>query len=101
MSMLVKNPTGKSKAIRIAGGHAIVAPGKSEKIDAVLTADEKVKYEAAGLVFGVGKEVEKPNAKTKKRIGLEAQAAKLEVPFEDETSDDDLIGAIKMAKDDK
>ena len=53
MSISVKNPTGKEKAIRIAGGHAIIKSGKSEKIDVVLTADEKTKYEAAGLVFSI------------------------------------------------
>lgn len=37
-------------------------------------------------------------AKTQKRIGLEAQAAELDVAFTDETADNDLIEAIKAAK---
>lgn len=37
--------------------------------------------------------------KTKKRVGLEAQAADLKIAFTDETSDDDLIAQIKAAKD--
>lgn len=37
--------------------------------------------------------------KTKKRLGLETQAEKLDVEFTDETSDDDLIAAIKAKKD--
>jgi len=38
-----------------------------------------------------------PN-KTKKRLGLEDQAGKLEIEFSDETPDDDLIAAIKAKK---
>lgn len=37
-------------------------------------------------------------SKTKKRLGLETQAGNLEIKFSDETSDDDLIAAIKAAK---
>jgi hypothetical protein len=47
-------------------------------------------------------QVATPNAgndgKTKKRTALEAQADKLEVEFTDETSDADLIEAIKAKK---
>jgi len=36
--------------------------------------------------------------KTKKREGLETQAGALELSFSDETTDDELIAAIKEAK---
>lgn len=39
--------------------------------------------------------------KTKKRTGLEKQAADLGVEFDDETSDDSIVDAIKAAKADK
>lgn len=38
------------------------------------------------------------DGKTKKRVGLEDQAKKLEVEFTDETSEADLIEAIKAKK---
>ncbi|GLT07997.1 hypothetical protein GCM10007928_02280 [Sulfitobacter porphyrae] len=38
------------------------------------------------------------DGKTKKRIGLEKQASDLEVAFSDETTDDDLVAAIKAKK---
>ncbi len=38
------------------------------------------------------------DGKTKKRLGLEDQAGKLEIEFSDETPDDDLLAAIKAKK---
>lgn len=97
MMVSVKNPTTKAKAVRIAGGHQVIAPDKSEKVDVVFDDVEKARYEKAGLVFGDPKA--ESDGKTKKRTGLEAQATKLEIEFTDDTSDDDLIVDIKAKKD--
>lgn len=51
MMVSVKNPTTKTKAVRIAGGHQTIAPGKSEKVDVVFDDVEKARYEKAGLAF--------------------------------------------------
>jgi len=55
--------------------------------------------------YGQGEEkalvVASPAKKTKKRAGLEKQAASFNIELVDGTSDDDLIEAIKAAKDAK
>jgi len=47
----VHNPTNKTKAVRIAGGHTIVKPGDKAKIDVNFTDEEGDRYVKAGLVF--------------------------------------------------
>jgi len=51
----VTNPTNKAKAVRIAGGHAILKPGKSEGLEVNFTDEERARYVEAGLVFKVAK----------------------------------------------
>lgn len=48
----VKNPTAKTKAIRIAGGHHLIEPGKtSPKLEVDFRDGERERYEDAGLKF--------------------------------------------------
>ena len=49
--MIVKNPTSRAKAVRIAGGHVIIEPGKTEKLDDPLSDEYVDLYEAVGLTF--------------------------------------------------
>lgn len=54
--MKVKNPTPRTKAVRLPGRDVIVAPGKEADLgDAKLTDDERERYEAAGLKFAAAK----------------------------------------------
>ena len=55
-NVVVGNPTHRAKAVRIAGGHAIIEPGKSEALTLMLSAEEVARYEAAGLTFKAAKE---------------------------------------------
>lgn len=51
--VLVKNPTGTAKAIRIKGGHEIIGRGKSSTVDiSALSEEELSGLKAAGLLFG-------------------------------------------------
>ncbi|MGB0854659.1 MAG: hypothetical protein ACPGSI_15300 [Pikeienuella sp.] len=86
-----KSDLGLSEAHVVPAGGSIDVPVKAME---VLSENPVIQawVEDGWLVDGDAKK------KTKKRKGLEAQAAKLEVEFTDETSDDDLIAAIKMAK---
>lgn len=45
----VENPTGKSKAVREAGGLTIIKPGKKASVEADWSDAEVARYEAAGL----------------------------------------------------
>ena len=67
----IHNPTGRKKAVRVTGGHEIIAPGKSATIEAKLTEDEMKRYKAAGLQFG-GKSGE--TAKEPAKSGQKAPA---------------------------
>ncbi len=51
MKLTVENPTHKSKAIRVPGGHEVILPGKKASIDVDMSAEDRAKYEAAGLVI--------------------------------------------------
>ncbi|MEO1398728.1 MAG: hypothetical protein AAFU56_07680 [Pseudomonadota bacterium] len=52
MMTKVSNPTRKTKAVRVKGGHVTIKPGKSETIkDLDLSESETQRYEAAGLKF--------------------------------------------------
>ena len=91
----IHNPTSRSKAVRDAGGLVVIKPNETAKVTGDWTEAERLRYEAAGLEPVAAK------AKTKKRLGLETQATKANVPFDDDTTDDALIAAIKAAKDAK
>lgn len=47
----VKNPTGKSKAVRQPGGFVVLKPGVDQMVDAIWSDEERLRYEAAGLEF--------------------------------------------------
>jgi len=49
--MIVGNPTARAKAVRIAGGHAIVEPGTTVTLDDSLSDADVLRYEAVGLTF--------------------------------------------------
>jgi hypothetical protein len=52
MLVRVKNPAGRKKAVRSAGGFVVIGVGKTETLDASKWADgERARYEAAGLVI--------------------------------------------------
>ena len=53
--MIVENPTPRAKAVRIAGGHVIVEPGKTVTLDNSLSDDDVARYEAVGLLFAAAK----------------------------------------------
>ena len=53
--MIVGNPTARAKAVRIAGGHVIVEPGKTVTLDNPLSDDDVARYEAVGLTFAAAK----------------------------------------------
>ena len=61
--MIVKNPTSRAKAVRIAGGHVIIEPGKTEKLDDPLSDEDVDRYEAVGLTFPAPKAAAKADAK--------------------------------------
>ena len=66
--MIVGNPTARAKAVRIAGGHVIIEPGKTETLDDPLSEADVLRYNAVGLTFPTPKQA---NALTK----AEAEAA--------------------------
>jgi hypothetical protein len=49
--MIVGNPTARAKAVRIAGGHVIIEPGKTETFDDALSDADVARYKAVGLTF--------------------------------------------------
>lgn len=51
MKLTVENPTPKSKAVRVPGGHEVISPGKKATIDVDMSTEQRAKYEAAGLVI--------------------------------------------------
>jgi len=67
--MIVGNPTARSKAVRIAGGHVIIEPGKTETIDDPLSEADVLRYKAVGLMFPT------PKASAKADANAEADAA--------------------------
>lgn len=77
----------------------MVMPGS----EMILSAPAPAHWSRFGTSEGKAMEVATPAAgndgKTKKRTALEAQATKLEITFDDDTSDDDIAAAIKVAKD--
>lgn len=50
MAYLVSNPTMKGKAVRAAGGLAVIPAGKAQEFDEAWAPDLIARYEAAGLV---------------------------------------------------
>jgi len=63
--MIVGNPTARAKAVRIAGGHVIIEPGKTETVKSDLTEAEVDRYKAAGLKFKSTNEEAKAEADAK------------------------------------
>jgi hypothetical protein len=53
--MIVGNPTARAKAVRIAGGHVIIEPGKTETFDDALSDADVARYKAVGLTFPTAK----------------------------------------------
>ena len=53
--MIVGNPTARAKAVRIAGGHVIIEPGKTETLDNPLSEADVARYKAVGLTFPTAK----------------------------------------------
>lgn len=51
MKLTVENPTHKSKAVRVPGGHEVILPGKKASLDVDMSADDRAKYEKAGLII--------------------------------------------------
>ena len=49
--MIIGNPTARAKAVRIAGGHVIIDPGKTETLDNALSDADVARYKAVGLTF--------------------------------------------------
>lgn len=47
----VKNPTPKTKAIRVAGGHVIIKSKDKADIKSQLKDDDLVRYRSAGLII--------------------------------------------------
>lgn len=60
----VENPTGKSKAVREAGGLTVIKPGKKVSVEAIWSDAERARYEAAGLYITTAQEKPKTEAKT-------------------------------------
>jgi len=56
--MIVTNPTSRAKAVRIAGGHFVIEPGKTEKLDDPLSDEDVLRYKAVGLTFPTPKQAE-------------------------------------------
>lgn len=75
------------------------AKGERVPVGTVLSVkgDELPAYLVGKAVADGAQAVTNP-AKTQKRLGLEKQATELQVGFTDETTDDELIEAIKAAK---
>lgn len=83
----------------IPGEKDAVKPGAEVELSDEQLKNEGVKgFIKSELLVPAGKVTLPTNAKTKKREGLEAQAAKLEVAFSEETTDAQLIELIKVAK---
>ena len=61
--MIVGNPTARAKAVRIAGGHVIIEPGKTETFDDALSDADVARYKAVGLTFPTAKAAAKADAK--------------------------------------
>ena len=53
--MIIGNPTARAKAVRIAGGHVIIEPGKTETLDNPLSEADVARYKAVGLTFPTAK----------------------------------------------
>lgn len=95
MKYTIKNTTHRGKAFKVHGGMEIVKAGKTAVVDCQneLTDTQIAGFKDTGVIITLGA---KP--RTKKRTGLEAQAVKLDIEFTDDTSDDDLAAALKVAK---
>ena len=61
--MIVGNPTARAKAVRIAGGHVIIEPGKTETFDDALSDADVARYKAVGLTFPTANTAAKADAK--------------------------------------
>ena len=61
--MIVGNPTARAKAVRIAGGHVIIEPGKTETFDDALSDADVARYKAVGLTFPTAKAAAEADAK--------------------------------------
>ena len=59
-NVVVGNPTSRAKAVRIAGGHAIIEAGKSMPLTLQLSAAELQRYTDAGLTFSDPQAAEVP-----------------------------------------
>lgn len=112
MKYQIKNGAHRGKAFKVHGGLEVVKPGATRvlKLSQEFTASQIAAFLKDGVSIkpskakpengatGGNNTLDKPKVKTKKRQGLEANAEKAGVPFDDETSDDELATAIKAAK---
>lgn len=94
MEYTIENGAHRGKAFKVYGGLEIVKPGQTRtlKLSEELSDEQLARFEADGVKITSAKK------KTKKRQGLETNAAKAGVEFNDDTTDAELVAAIKAAK---
>ena len=61
--MIIGNPTARAKAVRIAGGHVIIEPGKTETLDNPLSEADVARYNVVGLTFPTANAAAEADAK--------------------------------------